>query len=107
MSRKTPPKKYPPLPTTVDCPGGTVEVVKLPVVKHQDGSECWGLWEDNLRRISIDETAPMRHQWLVFYHELTHVAITDAGLDNVLDKNTHEAICDAIGTMRMRERFGG
>ena len=45
-------------------------------------------------------------RWRTFYHELTHVAVIDSGLANNLRDKIHEALCDAMATARMRERFG-
>jgi hypothetical protein len=47
---------------------------------------------------------------LTLFHEQTHAAITDAGLDNRFagedgDKLL-EQVCEAVATSRMRERFG-
>ena len=105
--RKPDSRKYPPLPKTVDGPGGMVTVVLKKNPKHEDGTACWGLWEEHIRTITVDEGATPRHQWKVYYHELCHVAITDAGLDDILEDRVHEAICNAYACQRMRERFGG
>jgi Zn-dependent peptidase ImmA (M78 family) len=75
-------------------------------LKHPDGTECWGIWDDSTRTILLDKSANRRHQWRVLYHELAHVALSDAGLDNGIGDELVEAICDAVATARMRERFG-
>jgi len=82
--------------------------VKVRIVKKimNGGQECWGLWEDHIRTISLSAESTPRHRWKVFYHELSHVAITDAGLDDILDEKTHEALCNAWASARMREQFG-
>ena len=100
------PAKYPPLPTSLDAPGGRVKV-KLCEKIVNNGQDCWGLWEESTRVISIVREMPPRHQWKVFYHEVAHIAITDAGLDDILTIEMHEALCNAIASQRMRERFGG
>jgi Zn-dependent peptidase ImmA (M78 family) len=97
---------FPPLPKTVSAPGGEVTVVLSPKIKHPDGSECWGIWDESIRTITLDRTATKRHQWKVLFHELCHVALDDSGLSNGMEASIVEAICDAIASARMRERFG-
>ena len=99
-------KTFPPLPKAISAPGGDVAVVLVDKLKHPDGTECWGIWDDSTRTISLDKSANRRHQWRVLYHELAHVALGDAGLDNGIGDELVEAICDAVATQRMRERFG-
>lgn len=101
--------KYPPLPTSLDAPGGTVEVVTVDTdgFKHNDGIDCWGMYDESTRRITICGKIPPRHRWKVYYHEVAHVAIVDSGLDDLLDDKLHEALCNAFAAQRMRERFGG
>ena len=99
-------KRYPALPKKVSMPGGDVTIILLPAVIHPDGSECWGIWEESTRSITIDTTAKPAHRWLTYYHELTHVALTDSGLDDALHRNVVETLCNAMATARMRERFG-
>lgn len=101
-SRKT----FPVLPKTLSAPGGEVSVTLVDKIKHSDGDECWGLWDDATRAITLDRTATRRHLWKVLYHELAHVALSDAGLDNGMSDELVEAVCDAIASARMRERFG-
>ncbi len=100
-----PPKRYPALPKTVNAPGGLITVKKSKKIVS-GGIECWGLWEDHVRTITIDSTAPMAHQWKVFYHEVAHAWLADSGLENGLTHEMAEALCDAIGAGRFRERFG-
>ncbi len=97
---------FPPLPKVIAAPGGDVTVTLVKQLRHPDGTECWGLWDDAARTITIDRTGGRRHQWKVLFHELAHVALGDAGIDNGLDDRLAETICDAIATARMRERFG-
>jgi Zn-dependent peptidase ImmA (M78 family) len=71
-----------------------------------DQSEAWGTWEPHTRTVEIDRSAPPAHQWRTLFHELAHVALDDAGLSNGMHDDLVEAVCDAIATARMRERFG-
>jgi hypothetical protein len=75
-------------------------------VHHEDGTECWGIWNEATRTITLDKTATKPHLWRVFFHELTHVALDDAGLSNGMDDRLVEATCDAMASARMREKFG-
>ena len=100
------PKRYPPLPKVICAPGGDVTIVQLPKVKHPDGAECWGLWDDSLRTVTIDATATPAHRHWTLYHEMTHVALSDSGLDEGINAHLVEAICNCVATARMRERFG-
>ena len=97
---------FPPLPKTLTAPGGDVTVILSPKIKHPDGDECWGMWDESIRTITLDKTATKRHQWRVLFHELCHVALDDAGLSNGMNDELVEAVCDAIASARMRERFG-
>lgn len=109
--KKTPPKasakRYPRLPVKMEAPGGTVVVVRKPAGAVKSGSaEAWGTWEPHTRTIELDSSAPLSHQWRVLFHELAHVALDDAGLSNGMNDDLVEAVCDAVATQRMRERFG-
>lgn len=103
-TKKAAAKRYPPIPKWAEAPGGPVEVRLVDKLVH-DGQECWGLYEPAERRITVVKTS-RPHQWRVYYHEWAHAALTDAGIDNALTEQIHEAICDALATARMRERFG-
>lgn len=103
MTRKT----WPRLPKWLEAPGGPVTVTLRPKGAVSAGhDEAWGTWEPHTRRIEIDRSAPLAHQWRVLFHELAHVALDDAGLSNGMPEELVEAVCDAVATARMRERFG-
>lgn len=97
--------RYPKLPSSIEAPGGTVEVRLVDGIT-EGGTECWGLYDPANRLITIDRTASLRHQWKTYYHEWAHVAFLDAGLDSGLPTNLHEVLCESIATARMRETFG-
>jgi Zn-dependent peptidase ImmA (M78 family) len=99
-------KRWPSIPRKVMMPGGPVVVVLTRRTIRHENSECWGLYDIERRTITIDVKAEPRQRWRTFYHELTHVAVIDSGLANSLRDNVHEALCDAMATARMRERFG-
>lgn len=98
--------RYPPIPKEVEGPGGTLTIVLTKETITHEHDECWGLYDPEARTITIDARAKPRQRWLTFFHELAHVALIDAGLNNGINDQLHEAICDAIATARMRERFG-
>ena len=74
----------------------------------KDGrKKAWGQWDEVRRMIFVSDQCQGQWKWKVFYHELAHVAIMDAGLHNSMPLEQHETLCDAIATQRTRERFGG
>lgn len=97
-------RTYPPLPKSVMAPGG--EVTVWLVDKAGTNGDAWGTWQEATRTVEIEKSAQPRHRWRVFYHEMTHVALDDAGLSNGMPEELVEAICDAMASARMRERFG-
>lgn len=99
--------RFPRIPKRLNAPGGVVLVVLKPAGRVRTGeSECWGTWEPHTRTVEIDKSAPIAHQWRTLFHELAHVALDDAGLSNGMPDELVEAVCDAMATHRMRERFG-
>ena len=97
---------YPPIPTLVRGTGGAIKVRKRRRPKAWDNSEVWGMWDDAKRLVTIDATATVEHQWFVLFHELTHAALHDSGLENLMDDKAVEAVCDAMATARMQEFRG-
>ena len=105
-AKKKPAKRYPPLPTLVEAPGGPVRIVLSSDLTDDDGVAASGHYANRSRTITIDAEEPRSFQWLVLFQELTHVAIIDAGIGNALTDASHEILADAIATARFRERFG-
>jgi Zn-dependent peptidase ImmA (M78 family) len=100
-------KTLPPLPKTVEAPGGTITILFKPTLRHPDGTECWGLFDIANRTIEIaTATATRRHQWRTLFHELTHAALDDSGISQGMPDVMQETICEALATARMREKFG-
>ena len=98
--------KYPPLPATVEAPGGTITVILKPTLRHPDGSECWGMFDLANRTIEIATTASKRHQWRTYYHELCHAALDDSGISQGMTEAMQETLCECLASARMREKFG-
>lgn len=97
---------YPPIPRLIRGTGGAIRVRLRRKPKHADGQECWGLWDDGKRLITVDSTASPEHRWRVLFHELAHAALADAGVENLMDGAATEAICDAMATARLQEFRG-
>jgi Zn-dependent peptidase ImmA (M78 family) len=105
MPRKR--RTHPQLPRRVSAPGGPVRVMVGKGQPADDkGNDCYGTWDEATRVIHIDATSSPTQQWRTLYHELTHVALSDSGIEEMLTHEASEAICDALATARMRETFG-
>jgi hypothetical protein len=98
--------RWPALPASVEGAGGPIRVriVRRPLI--EDGVECLGVFRHASRTIVISAQVKGRQRWHTFYHELTHSALTDSGPWNSLTEKQIEALCDAVATQRVRERFG-
>lgn len=94
---------YPKLPHSVMTMLGPVPVR---LVKDWKDESAWGMWHRDRRTIEIDARQTPELQWSTFFHEVTHCALDDSGLANILTEPQQEALCDAMATARMRERFG-
>lgn len=81
-----------------------MRMVKGPLTLNKQ--PCNGLYDSEKRVISILKGLPPLHRWKVYFHELVHAALMDAGLDNGLPDALHETLADAISTSRVREAFG-
>lgn len=103
MKNETP--TYPKLPARFEMPGGAVRIKTQPRLTVE-GRGAWGVWDENTRTITVDTSATPAQQWRTLYHELAHVAFSDAGVDEMCTEPMVEALCDAVSTARMRERFG-
>lgn len=92
---------------TFEGPGGAVKVVRRKTVELPDGTECLGLWNEETRKITLQrDLAGPAGEW-VGYHELAHVAISDAGLTNTLSAKEIEMICDAMASALVQFRKSG
>ena len=94
--------KWPPLPRSVMGLGGPIAIVRSRRIVEV-GDECWGLWDREKRRISILASIPREHQWRTYFHELGHAALTDSGVEELVDDKVHEALVVAIASARMQE----
>lgn len=99
-------RKPPAFPALVMGLGGPIAVEVVDRLTDEDGGHCWGIWHPPQRKVRIEKNPSRDHMWATLYHELTHAALDDSGLANLLTEPQQEAICDAFATARMRERFG-
>ena len=99
------PKKLRPLPTRVMGRGGWVKV-KLEHDIVDEGVACVGLFRRETRQMLVDASLPIDRQWWVYFHEMHHMALSDAGLEDQMTEDAVEAHCSAVATARMREMFG-
>lgn len=97
--------KWPRLPRIVHGLGGPIRIVRQRRIV-EGGDECWGLWNRERRTVSILRSIPHEHQWRTLFHELSHAAITDSGVEEFLEDKVHEALCYAIASARIQEMRG-
>ena len=100
------PRKPPAFPVEVMGLGGPITVEIADKLTDEDGGHCWGLWMAPQRLVKIERHTSRDHMWATLYHELIHAALDDSGLSNMLTEPQQEALCDALATARIRERFG-
>lgn len=105
--KKAVPRRYPPLPRTVQGAGGTLTVELVDKIEPSTPEEdVLGQFQPETRHIRIKRSLRGDQRWLVYFHELTHAALWDSGAHNALPGPAEEIVCDAIATSRLRERFG-
>ena len=71
-----------------------------------DGDKVWGVWYWGDKLIEIEARAALSVQWQALEHERCHVTLDATGVAQTLTVEQAEAVCDAVATARMRERFG-
>lgn len=100
MARRA--KRYPPLPRAV---AGVLDPITVTrEADRMEKHEEYGHWRWHTRSIVVDAALTGAALWQTYYHELVHAALSDCGVQ--LTKEQEEAVCDAIATARVRERFG-
>lgn len=86
------------LPATVYSQIGPV-AVSLDDRIHADKKEpAFGLFCGRTRTIKVDSGSAPEIQLATLMHEVTHLALFDAGANNVLTATQAEVVCDALGT---------
>lgn len=82
--------EFPPVPDVAFSLLGPVKVLE----KKLDG--LFGITEYTPRTITLDEGQHPALAWSVFWHEVTHLVLFDAGVK--LPPKDAERVCDAFGT---------
>jgi hypothetical protein len=66
---------------------------------HADKKEpAFGLFSGRDRSIRVDSGSSPENQLATLMHEVVHLALFDAGSNNVLSATQAEVVCDAVGT---------
>lgn len=95
------------IPKRVRLAGGwvTVKRVKVTSAPTREGEDIMGYATFRPRVIEIVDDLSAGVAMSVFYHEITHFALYDAGVHNVLSEVKIEAVCDAVGLALLHARF--
>lgn len=88
------------LPSSVWSALGPVAVVKKKGLVRKE--EALGKFDGRKRCITLAQENIPPVDATTFFHELTHVALWDSGVQNALTYEQTEAVCDAVGAL-----FGG
>jgi hypothetical protein len=95
------------LPQTVYSQLGPVTVT-LDDVIHADKKEpAFGIFSGRDRTIRVDSGSAEGNQLATLMHEIVHLALYDAGANNVLTATQAEVVCDALGTYLAAAVFAG
>ena len=87
------------LPAKVWSLLGSVPVKSEPIAPDKpDENPDFGRWDGGTRSITVNNAASNATQISTLCHEMTHVAIWDAGGQNVLTEQQIEFVCDALGS---------
>jgi Zn-dependent peptidase ImmA (M78 family) len=107
---RKPAKRYPPIPTQVDAPSGIIQIEMRDDLDGKDAKpddpDTMGQYDPLNRTIALRRKMPRRQQWHTLFHEYVHLWLNESGISNGLNGEFEEAVCDAISTGMMRERFG-
>jgi hypothetical protein len=83
------------LPSSIWSSLGPVPVVKKKgLVKKKD---ALGMWDGRRREIHLELENIPAVDASTFFHEMTHVALWDSGVQNSLTLEQIESVCDALG----------
>lgn len=89
--------RLPKLPTEAFSLIGPVPIVPLVIAKPED-NELYGRFAPGERVIEIAQEMTRDVEWVTYWHEVSHVILTDAGANNSLTEHQQEVVCDAVGT---------
>lgn len=89
--------RLPKLPTEAFSLIGPVPVVSLSD-ERAAREDLYGVFMPGERRIEIASGMTRDVEWATYWHEVSHVILTDAGANNSLTEQQQEVVCDAVGT---------
>jgi Zn-dependent peptidase ImmA (M78 family) len=70
----------------------------IEVSEIADSKESFGIWNSQVRTVTIDGASSYENQLSTLFHEMTHIALWDSGVANFVEEKQAEAVCDAVGT---------
>lgn len=70
----------------------------LKLAKGACPDDALGYFDCNERLVAIHTQTSKEMIWPTFWHEVTHVALYDSGVENSLSVKELEGVCDAMGT---------
>jgi len=88
-------KALPPLPTELFSVLGPLPIETLDAQRAKEG-EMLGVFNAEHRTIGVADIAH-EMRWATLWHEATHVALYDSGVNNALTEEQAEMVCDAMG----------
>ncbi len=106
VAKKKPAKRYPPLPSEIDAPAGRVIIELVENLGDTKDETVMGHFDMLTRTIRIKKKMARERQHFTLFHEKVHLWLADSGLQNGLNGDMEEAICDAVASGLMREKFG-
>lgn len=74
-----------------------VQLKPLPATDPKDDADFGG-WEPVKRTIEVNSDLCDASKVSTLFHEMTHVALWDAGAHNIITADQQEVICDAVGS---------
>jgi hypothetical protein len=92
-----PRKRLPRIPSSVPSVLGPVPV-RLDPFAEKNEAETLGAFNFHSRSIRIRDTLPRNAAWQTLFHEMTHIALWDAGAHGQLTEKQEESVCDAVAT---------
>lgn len=89
-------KKLPPLPKTAFSVLGPLPVSISPTLEKED--KALGMARFKSRTMVLDAELCPATEWQTFWHEVAHLAMWDAGVNDGLTHDLEEQVCNAMGT---------
>lgn len=95
------------IPKSFVIKGHKWKVVIKAGLKHEDGDECLGLADPDVRTIYLEKSLDENQMELTFWHEYGHALLSEAGVvdtTNGVPALAQEIICDAIAEMMTKDK---